>query len=122
MKNLFAALIALVAINANAMNPVQQAKVDDHFDSLVPTVEVALACRDERRYEYLEEVMYTGYLLADALEQVWRDVVDMKYSAAKMRMPNNYKQLIRFIKINPEHATSVESCTRVKSVISKILD
>jgi len=119
MKKLILIFTLLTGI-AQATSPVKEAKVKDFFTKAYPLIELAMVCDFDDRFEFLENVINTGYKLYGAQDSMDRQLVDMFWSGAEMEFAfgnDSLKKEINFIKNNPKAPDSVMLCQYAKQEI-----
>jgi len=119
MKKLLIIITLLTGLStvAQAMNPVQKAKVQNYLEISYPLVKSAMVCNFENKFEYLEETMRVAYKLGGAHDEWEKTIIDMLYSTAEMDFEfggSDLNQVLEYIKQNPKAQDSKYFCNEFK--------
>ena len=102
-----------VAMQAQAISPVKEAKAKDYLEIAMPIIKIAYACKWDERHDLLQGTMNVAYGTAGATDDMDKMLVDMWYSGVEMEHDyggSDASNGIKWLKQNPYDADAINQC------------
>ena len=130
MKKTLLTIAATVAIattaQADVTNPVNEAKTKDYMISSYPLVEMAMACKLDQRFDFLQQVMDISYSKAGATgDSIQKSIVDMWWGAMVFEPELRGDKAMEFagiVKANFNHPEIVKGCNDFSGQVDSLID
>jgi len=105
-----------VAMQAQAISPVKEAKAKDYMEIAMPIIKIAYACKWEEKHDLLEGTMKVAYSKAGATDDMDKMIVDMWYTGVEMEYDyggSDASNGIKWLKANPNNADAKQQCANL---------
>ena len=125
-KLIFVLLVGFVTTtNADVLDPVKEAKTKDWMISGYPLVEMAMACKLDKRFDYLKWVLDNAYRIAGTgNNDIEKTVVDMWWANTKFDPAvtnNKTMKTVKAVKQLPDHPEVIKGCATFAETVNNTL-
>ena len=109
-----ALILTATTASADMSNPVTKMEAEIYFEKVMPMLTLATACDASKGIKATRTVLDNAYAVFGG-EMFDKDLIDMEFSLAKMKVDRKFKKDARVIKKNIDNPKIVELCSGILS-------